>query len=573
MSDQPQTRTFRGRSLAELTDRIKAELGEDAVAVSVRQGRTKGLGGFFAQETVEVEAVAGPNAHGAVATSAPEVGAGREIDGPPARPAEPSFYERLREAGGVDALQQRFVAANDADSYDMLMPDGNELPAINDLDDEPDPEPTAARGVVPYETRFDVEARASSSASRIIRRPARPEPAPMPVVSTPEPIEVAPRSEPVAFVAPAPEPVAIEAPRPEPTPQPVAIEAPGPESAPAAIALVPDLEREPADVGTELTTMSSVALEAAAHVSVPEILPPGFTSGSALPEIALMPTVVELDDDEDLDGDELLPAVFVTPARNLPAMPESAAMARQVLIERGFAPELAQEAVDEVIHHLLPFAPRNASMRRLIATTVARQMTPLPRRGGNRSIVGFIGSGGSGKTRCAAQLALGYARRGAQSLCVVSLRPTDGGASLRQQLMGCDVEVHVARTGRGARAIIDAAEEASLIILDTPAVSPRMLTDLRRLRTDLQTIGLDECHLALPATVDYRHAAEVVRAARALGVDSIVITHADETQYLGTAVSVAILSELPVSYVGRIHGNQRGLRPALSESLALALVS
>ncbi|MCW3009319.1 MAG: hypothetical protein JWP17_3945 [Solirubrobacterales bacterium] len=569
MSDQPQTRTFRGRSLAELTDRIKAELGEDAVAVSVRQGRTKGLGGFFAQETVEVEAVAGPNAHAAVANSAPEVGAGREIDGPPARPAEPSFYERLREAGGVDALQQRFVAANDADSYDMLMPDGNELPAINDLDDEPDPEPTAARGVVPYETRSDVEARASSSASRIIRRPARPEPAPMPVVSTPEPIEVAPRCEPVAVVAPVPEPVAIEA----PTPEPVAIEAPRPESAPAAIALVPDLEREPADVGMELTTMSSVALEAAAHVSVPEILPPGFTSGSALPEIALMPTIAELDDDEDLDGDELLPAVFVTPARNLPAMPESAAMARQVLIERGFAAELAEEAVDEVIHHLLPFAPRNASMRRLIATTVARQMTPLPRRGGNRSIVGFIGSGGSGKTRCAAQLALGYARRGAQSLCVVSLRPTDGGASLRQQLMGCDVEVHVARTGRGARAIIDAAEEASLIILDTPAVSPRMLTDLRRLRIDLQTIGLDECHLALPATVDYRHAAEVVRAARALGVDSIVITHADETQYLGTAVSVAILSELPVSYVGRIHGNQRGLRPALSESLALALVS
>jgi flagellar biosynthesis GTPase FlhF len=212
-------------------------------------------------------------------------------------------------------------------------------------------------------------------------------------------------------------------------------------------------------------------------------------------------------------------------------------------------------------------------MRRLIATTVARQMTPLPRRGDNRSIVGFVGSGGAGKTRCVAQLALGYARRGAQSLCVVSLRPSDGGASLRQQLLGCDIEVHVARTGRGARAIIDAAEEASLVIVDTPAVSPRMLTELRRLRADLQHIGLDECHLVLPATIDYRHAAEVVRSARALGVDAIVITHADETQYLGAAVSVAILSEIPISYVGRAHGNQRGLRPALSESLALALVS
>jgi hypothetical protein len=377
----------------------------------------------------------------------------------------------------------------------------------------------------------------------------------MPVVSMPQPIEPGPQPEPIAFVPAPVQPMAI-APAPAAEPEP----APAP-----ALHALPD----PDPAGMELAPMPSVAMEAAAHVSVPEILPPGFARDAALPEMALART----DDDEDWDGDELLPAVFVTPARNLPATSESAALARNVLVERGFDSELASEAVDEVIHHLLPFAPRNASMRRLIATTVARAMTPLPRRGGNRSIVGFVGSGGAGKTRCAAQLALGYARRGSQSLCVVSLRPSDGGASLRQQLLGCDIEVHVARTGRGARAIIDAAHEASLVIVDTPAVSPRMLTDLRRLRADLEHIGLDECHLALPATIDYNHAAEVVRAARALGVDAIVITHADETQYLGTAVSVAILSELPVSYVGRAHGNQRGLRPALSESLALQLVS
>jgi flagellar biosynthesis GTPase FlhF len=538
MSDQHQTRTFRGRSLAELTDRIKAELGEDAVAVSVRQGRTKGLGGFFAQETVEVEAVPGPAPRGIEATSdAPALPTTPASPAPPQRAAEPSFYERLREAGGVDALQQRFVAATDADSYDMVMPDGNELPAINDIDD--DPEPTAARGVVPYETRLDAERRSAASGGRIVRQPA-PAPAPAPV-----PVAAAAAPAPVAAV---PAPVA---------PAPV-----------AALAAVPAPEPAPAVPGMEMATMASVAMESAAHIAVPEILPPGFAPDAALPALALAPR----DDDEDLDGDELLPAVFVTPARTLPASTESAAMARDVLIERGFAPELADEAVEEVIHHLLPFAPRNASMRKLIATTVARQMTPLPRRRAGRSIVGFIGSGGSGKTRCVAQLALGYAQRGAQSLCVVSLRPPDGGASLRQQLLGCDIEVHVARTGRGARAIIDQAEEASLIIVDTPAVSPRMVADLRRLRADLEHIELDECHLALPATIDYRHAAEVVRAARGLGVDSIAITHADETQYLGNAVSIAILSELPVSYVGRVHGNQRGLRPALSESLALALV-
>ncbi len=446
MSDQPQPRTFRGRNLAELSNRIKAELGEDAVAVSVRKGRTKGVAGFFAQETVEVDAVPASAA--------------------PTRPAEPSFYDRLREAGGVDALQQAFVAADDARSYDLLLADGQELPAAEEL-----AAATPPPAVVPYETRLDAEALGVAPTAA-----AASDPAPFP--STREVAEL--------FAAPAPLP----------------------------------------------------ALDAEA----------------------------ETDDD-------LLPEIFVTPARDLPAIPESAEVARQALVERGFEAELADEILAEVVDHLLPFAPRNASMRKLIATQVARLMTPLPRRSAGRSIVGFVGSGGAGKTRCAAQLALAYAQRGSRSLCVISLRPSDGGAALRQQLLGCDVEVHVARSGRMARAIVDAAPDAQLIIVDTPHVSPRSISQLRRLQADLEHLQLDECHLALPATINYRHAAELVRAARALGVDAIVITHADETQYLGTAVSVAIRSELPVSYVGRARGGQRGLRPAVSESLALALVA
>jgi flagellar biosynthesis protein FlhF len=449
MSDQQQTRTFRGRSLAELTDRIKAELGEDAVAVSVRQGRTKGLGGFFAQETVEVEAVAaGPG----------------PSDASPARPPEPSFYERLRQAGGVDALQQAFVAADDADAYDLLTDAGHELPAVEE-----------------------------------------------------------------------------------------------PESEQAAPALEP-----------------ARAPKAHAPAAVPAITmaPPALAPEAPLPELVLGGASLDLggDDDDDEGDDELLPAIFVTAARDLPAVPQAADLARQALIERDFDEELADEIVADVIDHLLPFAPRNASMRKLVAHQIARQMTPLPRRSG-RAVVGFIGSGGAGKTRSAAQLALGYAQRGARSLCVVSLRPGDEGAALRQQLASSDVEVHVARSGRMARAIVDAADEASLVIVDTPPVSPRAVAPLRRLQADLAHLELDECHLALPATVGYRHAAELVGGARALGVDAIVITHADETQYLGTAISVAIRSQLPVSYVGRAHGAARGLRPALSESLALALVA
>lgn len=50
------TRTYRGRTLAELLPRIREELGEDAVILREREGLVGGVGGFFAQRFVEVEA-------------------------------------------------------------------------------------------------------------------------------------------------------------------------------------------------------------------------------------------------------------------------------------------------------------------------------------------------------------------------------------------------------------------------------------------------------------------------------------------------------------------------------------
>jgi flagellar biosynthesis GTPase FlhF len=55
-----EVRTYRGRTVEELIPRIRAELGEGAIILRERQGLTGGLGGFFAQRCVEIQAQAGP---------------------------------------------------------------------------------------------------------------------------------------------------------------------------------------------------------------------------------------------------------------------------------------------------------------------------------------------------------------------------------------------------------------------------------------------------------------------------------------------------------------------------------
>ena len=52
----PALRTFRGRSLEEVLPQIRAELGPDAVVVRQREGLMGGIGGFFQQQFVEVQA-------------------------------------------------------------------------------------------------------------------------------------------------------------------------------------------------------------------------------------------------------------------------------------------------------------------------------------------------------------------------------------------------------------------------------------------------------------------------------------------------------------------------------------
>ena len=51
-------RTFRGRTIEELIPRIRAELGPDAIILREREGLTGGIGGFFAQRCVEIDAQA-----------------------------------------------------------------------------------------------------------------------------------------------------------------------------------------------------------------------------------------------------------------------------------------------------------------------------------------------------------------------------------------------------------------------------------------------------------------------------------------------------------------------------------
>ena len=83
-----ETKTFRGLSLAEVEQKVRAELGDDAVVVRQREGLTGGVGGFFQKRMVEIEATTPEGAQVAAQT----------FDVREDTPAVPDFMEHLSSA-------------------------------------------------------------------------------------------------------------------------------------------------------------------------------------------------------------------------------------------------------------------------------------------------------------------------------------------------------------------------------------------------------------------------------------------------------------------------------------------
>jgi len=110
--------TFRGRSLEELLPQIRDQLGPDAIVLRQRDGLMGGVGGFFQQRFVEVDARAG---HTRIDTYDEEPATPEPESTPPAEPD--TFAELLAEAETLDEGGPRIsVSHRPSDSHSSPEP-------------------------------------------------------------------------------------------------------------------------------------------------------------------------------------------------------------------------------------------------------------------------------------------------------------------------------------------------------------------------------------------------------------------------------------------------------------------
>jgi flagellar biosynthesis GTPase FlhF len=226
--------------------------------------------------------------------------------------------------------------------------------------------------------------------------------------------------------------------------------------------------------------------------------------------------------------------------------PAGADAAEKRLVDAGLSATLAADVVGEAVAHGLPFAQPRA-LKKLIRTALARRIPVMADLGPEARTLAFVGGGGAGKTSAAEHLAAAYARADAE-VVVVALRAGDGGAGLAARLEPLGVSVIAADDGEQAAHRVS-RRQASLTIVDAPAAGVGDKAAVARIAGDLRTLGVEEVHLALPATLSAAAADELHGALAPLGITHVALTHTDQTARAGAPVELAVTARRALSYV------------------------
>ncbi|SIN95888.1 flagellar biosynthesis protein FlhF [Sulfurivirga caldicuralii] len=217
------------------------------------------------------------------------------------------------------------------------------------------------------------------------------------------------------------------------------------------------------------------------------------------------------------------------------------------LLNMGIGWELAQSLLQQVE----PITDEDAAWSQLLGL-VAQGLKPserdISRQGG---IVALVGPTGVGKTTTIAKLAGRFVmRQGASQLALVTTDCYKIGAQAQLQtfadLMG--VPVHVARDQSELVTLLMGLRGKKLVLIDTAGMSQRDIR-IAQQATNRQGGGLPVRNLlVLSAATPLKVMREVVEAFGQLKLDGLLFTKLDEATQLGSALTLATETGLPLTY-------------------------
>lgn len=188
-------------------------------------------------------------------------------------------------------------------------------------------------------------------------------------------------------------------------------------------------------------------------------------------------------------------------------------------------------------------------------------------------VIALVGPTGAGKTTTIAKLAACFAQRyNARDVALITTDTVRVGG--REQLHGygrqLGIAVHEADSAQALALLLERLRDYKLVLIDTAGLGQRdrnLVGQLNWLRASGQVKTL----LCLPANSHFSDLDEVVRRFSSVQPQGVVLTKLDETGRLGSALSVVVDHQLPMTWVTDGQRVPHDLHRANSAHLVLRL--
>ena len=245
--------------------------------------------------------------------------------------------------------------------------------------------------------------------------------------------------------------------------------------------------------------------------------------------------------------------------------PAVAAIMRE-LTDFGFSREFATSALD----HIPEGAELGAARQRAYAAVESRILTTgdvWSERGGT---IVMVGPAGAGKTTALAALAARWVmHHGTQGAALISAGESRFGVHENLARVGrlVGLPVHTLSAVAELPALLARLGDRRFVLIDTAGYGPRSPQFESHLRALKETLPHAQFALALSASSQPTILREVIAGYRSLNQLACILSHVDECDALGGALSALIDNDIPVAYTLTGPRLLDDLRPARADSL------
>lgn len=184
--------------------------------------------------------------------------------------------------------------------------------------------------------------------------------------------------------------------------------------------------------------------------------------------------------------------------------------------------------------------------------------------GEEKQVIGFLGSAGAGKTTAIAKIAGSFAKKRKDGVVIISTDNRRIGALDQLEALShiIGVRFETAFDEMEIQVMLDRYEQAQLVLIDAPGYGCRDEIGLRQLKRIYSSVDVQEVHLVMDATNDFKHMMEMIEVSSNFPNRRLLFTKKDQVSRVGTILSATICSEIPTSYISNSNEVKGGIEPA-----------